>query len=182
MKQLIVGVFALLLAACSSQVSDPVMASYDNAFSQWQLETNAPENVLTHAYDISSEGNMPAQESLPWQQAMQANRLFTCHFQTNSAVLADADIQHLAALKQRIASDPNAHLIIAGYANEKGSRAYDLMLAWKRAFVVAQYLEHFGVDHDMISIVAMGKAASKYARQPGMASLHKSVEIIYEKE
>ena len=138
--------------------------------------------VLTHAYDVSSDANVPTQKKLPWQQSIQANRLFTCHFQTNSAVLADADIERLATIKQHVVSDPSAHLIIVGYADEKGSRAYDLMLAWKRAFVVAQYLEHFGVDRDIISVVAMGKATSKYANQIGSGALQKSVEIIYEKE
>lgn len=184
MKWLFLCTSILLLTACSNQTTDPVMASYNNAFSQWQLETDAPENVLTHAYEFFSEEHAFAQRNLPWQQSIQANQLWVHHFQENSTVLSDTEIQQLAALKQKIALElePSARIIVTGYAHEKGSRAYDLILAWKRAFIVAQYLEHFGVDRDIISLVAMGKAAPKYASRPGMEPLQKSVEITYEKE
>ncbi len=65
------------------------------------------------------------------------------------------------ALTTRIASwlrtHPNAHLLVAGYADTVGSSRYNMKLSLKRAEAVREALVKAGIPTDRIATFAMGE-------------------------
>lgn len=70
----------------------------------------------------------------------------------------DADDQEI--LKRQAAwlqSYPDVKILVAGNADERGTREYNLALGERRASVVRDYLESLGVDSTRIETVSYGK-------------------------
>jgi len=70
----------------------------------------------------------------------------------------DADDQEI--LKRQAAwlsSYPDVRILVAGNADERGTREYNLALGERRADVVKQYLVSLGVDPSRIDTISYGK-------------------------
>lgn len=62
---------------------------------------------------------------------------------------------------RRLASDRNGRLVIAGHADERGSREYNLALGQKRADAVARSIALLGGDLSRIETVSFGEERPK---------------------
>ncbi len=58
---------------------------------------------------------------------------------------------------QRIQHNPATLLLIEGHADQRGTQAYNMVLAKKRAASIRDYLYELGIDHSRLSIIAYGK-------------------------
>ena len=169
MQQYIFGILCLILSSCTTSVHDKELQDYNVAFSDWSADsTRVVSKALGDALDI---------ERLTWQPLEGEAPILRVSFSEYDTRLSEASKQ---ALNTFLSSHKEAksHFVLKGYADEKGSRSADLLLAWKRAYIVGQYLEQFGIKHDMIEIEAYGKemvsSSDKYAKLRS-----KSVEIVY---
>lgn len=54
-------------------------------------------------------------------------------------------------------NDPSATLLIEGHADQRGTQAYNMILAKKRAVAIRDYLNELGVDHSRLSVISYGK-------------------------
>ncbi len=73
----------------------------------------------------------------------------------------------LQAVQQALAANPNARVVLHGFADSKGNPAYNLKLSRKRAKAVADYLvKTYGIPTFQIGVVAHGSTQA----QPGGAS------------
>ena len=53
--------------------------------------------------------------------------------------------------------DPSSHLIIEGHADQRGTQAYNMVLAKKRAAAVQDYLAQLGVSPSRLAVISYGK-------------------------
>jgi len=87
-----------------------------------------------------------------------APELRSVHFATDKAQVGSPQAEVLKADAEWIKANPNHPIRVAAYADERGSRAYNLALAERRAETVRSQLVASGVRADRISIVAFGEA------------------------
>jgi peptidoglycan-associated lipoprotein len=81
----------------------------------------------------------------------------TVYFETDSYALTDnaqAELQRQAAW---LHAYPSRTFTVEGYADERGTREYNLGLGERRANSVASYLVALGIDKSRISIISYGK-------------------------
>ena len=53
--------------------------------------------------------------------------------------------------------NPDAHIIIEGHTDERGTPEYNIALGERRARAVARYMQNLGVDVNQLSIVSYGE-------------------------
>ena len=53
--------------------------------------------------------------------------------------------------------NPDAHIIIEGHTDERGTPEYNIALGERRARSVARYMQNLGVDVNQLSIVSYGE-------------------------
>ena len=89
--------------------------------------------------------------------AAQARELSTeVSFRTGEAVLSAQNVAQLQRVAALAAALPDAHLRIAGYADPRGSRQYNLELSQARADAVAHVLLSAGLAAGQITLEAHG--------------------------
>ena len=169
MQQYILGIFCFILSACSMSAHDKELQNYNAAFSDWSADqARVVSTALEDALQI---------ERLTWQPLVNEAPILLVNFSEHDANLSEASKQTLDTF---LSSKEwrNGHFVLKGYADEKGSRSANVLLAWERSYIVGQYLEQFGIRHDMINIQAYGKEMA--SRPDKYAKLRsKSVEIVY---
>ena len=79
-------------------------------------------------------------------------------FRTDEHVLADTTGDRLNALATTIASMPDVHIQLDGFADERGDATYNQQLSGKRADYVREVLIGGGVDASRINVVAHGES------------------------
>ena len=57
----------------------------------------------------------------------------------------------------RIEQDPSSNLIIEGHADQRGTQAYNMVLAKRRAAAIQDYLKQAGVEPSRLAIISYGK-------------------------
>lgn len=83
------------------------------------------------------------------------------YFATNEAIIDDASKLKLDQAAAYLASDPAARIEIEGHADNRGSEAYNIVLASQRAEAVRQYLLGKGVDAGRLSTISLGEFKPK---------------------
>lgn len=79
------------------------------------------------------------------------------HFRFDSS-LVDADARDIVKKQvDYLATHPQQSVILEGYADERGSDAYNLKLGLQRALSVAFVLEHNGIPKKRIRVVSYGE-------------------------
>jgi len=77
--------------------------------------------------------------------------------------------------------DADARIILAGHADERGTREYNLALAEDRAKTVADVLQALGVDGGRIQVVSYGEERpAALGHDETSWSQNRRVEILYE--
>ena len=79
------------------------------------------------------------------------------HFDYDSSDLSNADYQTLQAHAQYLSQNPTAKILLAGHADERGTREYNMALGERRANAVQAYLNSNGAKSSQLDSVSYGK-------------------------
>jgi outer membrane protein OmpA-like peptidoglycan-associated protein len=78
-------------------------------------------------------------------------------FQFDSWTLTEEGKQTLERTLGWLEQDPSSNLIIEGHADQRGTQAYNMVLAKKRAAAVQNYLSQLGVSPSRLAVISYGK-------------------------
>jgi len=78
-------------------------------------------------------------------------------FQFDSWTLTQEGKQSLKRTLEWFEQDPSSNLTIEGHADQRGTQAYNMVLAKKRAVAVQDYLSQLGVDVSRLAVISYGK-------------------------
>ena len=127
----------LFIASCSSvQVTEE--AVYEDSIQSIEVTSSKAESS-TH---IESK-------------AVLANA--TVYFEFDSFNLSTRSIQALKSITNLMQDNPAIDITIAGHADERGTREYNLALGQRRAESVADYLELKGISRSRLTLKSYGE-------------------------
>lgn len=87
----------------------------------------------------------------------------------------------LNAQSDYLKSHPNAHILLAGHTDERGSREYNVALGERRAETVAELMRMAGIAANQIRIVSYGKERpANFGHDEASHRQNRRVELIYE--
>jgi outer membrane protein OmpA-like peptidoglycan-associated protein len=78
-------------------------------------------------------------------------------FQFDSWSLTEEAKESLERDLAWLRNDPTSRLVIEGHADQRGTQAYNMVLAKKRAMAIRDYLTQLGVDPSRLSVISYGK-------------------------
>ncbi len=81
----------------------------------------------------------------------------TIHFDFDESIVSEKGQVIIQAHAEVLVSNPDATIIIAGHADERGTREYNLALGDQRAVAVSRYFQEFGVDASRINVISYGE-------------------------
>lgn len=127
----------LFIASCSSvQVTEE--AVYEDSIQSIEVSSNR------------------AASSTPTEsKAVLANA--TVYFEFDSFNLSTRSIQALKSITALMQDNPEIEITIAGHADERGTREYNLALGQRRAESVADYLKLKGISRSRLTIKSYGE-------------------------
>lgn len=79
------------------------------------------------------------------------------YFDFDKAVIQSQDLADLNAHAEYLLQNANAHLVLEGHADERGTREYNMALGERRAKAVARYLAVQGAAPSQIETVSYGE-------------------------
>ncbi len=79
------------------------------------------------------------------------------YFQFDSWTLTQEGKQALQRTLEWFEQTPTSNLIIEGHADQRGTQAYNMVLAKKRAVAVQDYLSQLGVSTSRLAVISYGK-------------------------
>jgi outer membrane protein OmpA-like peptidoglycan-associated protein len=103
----------------------------------------------------------------PLTRAVAAGPLsnYVVFFQEWSAAIDQPASAVIEAAAKAAQADPKATVLVAGFADPKGSAQANIYLSELRAQVVADQLQHDGLPADRIKQTAAGSVAYEFTRQ-----------------
>ena len=127
----------LFIASCSSvQVTEE--AVYEDSIQSIEVTSNR------------AESSTPTES-----KAVLANA--TVYFEFDSFNLSTRSIQALKSITALMQDNPEIEITIAGHADERGTREYNLALGQRRAESVADYLKLKGISRSRLTIKSYGE-------------------------
>ena len=90
-------------------------------------------------------------------QDLRVNVGDTVHFDYDKYAVLDADKATLQRQAAWLAKFPNIKVTVEGYADERGTREYNIALGARRANAVKEYLVSLGVSAARVDTVSYGK-------------------------
>lgn len=127
----------LFIASCSSvQVTEE--AVYEDSIQSIEVSSNR------------AESSTPTES-----KAVLANA--TVYFEFDSFNLSTRSIQALKSITAIMQDNPEIEITIAGHADERGTREYNLALGQRRAESVADYLKLKGISRSRLTIKSYGE-------------------------
>ena len=127
----------LFIASCSSvQVTEE--AVYEDSIQSIEVSSNR------------AESSIPTES-----KAVLANA--TVYFEFDSFNLSTRSIQALKSITALMQDNPEIEITIAGHADERGTREYNLALGQRRAESVADYLKLKGISRSRLTIKSYGE-------------------------
>ncbi|MDC0873168.1 peptidoglycan-associated lipoprotein Pal [Gammaproteobacteria bacterium] len=127
----------LFIASCSSvQVTEE--AVYEDSIQSIEVSSNR------------AESSTPTES-----KAVLANA--TVYFEFDSFNLSTRSIQALKSITALMQDNPEIEITIAGHADERGTREYNLALGQRRAESVADYLKLKGISRSRLTIKSYGE-------------------------
>ena len=94
---------------------------------------------------------------------LQAGIAMDLLFRTDEAVLADGTGDRLAQLAGTLATMPDIHIQLDGFADERGDEDYNLALSERRVQYIRDQLVAAGIDPDRIDVTAHGESVASDA-------------------
>jgi len=117
----------------------------------------AQSRLRTALSKVTPQGAQPAALPRDGEDFVRLAELRPVHFDTNKAETRSADARVLEADAEWLKANPTHPIRVAGYADERGTKEYNLALAERRAVFVREQLVARGVQADRISIVTFGE-------------------------
>lgn len=182
-KHIILLGAALLLAGCASQkgaeqvgqtMAGGKQVSMPDAKTYGLVDNKAPADLAAPA----DYGNQSVDKVV---NSMDAPSNQTYYFNENSANLSDADLAALKNQANYLITHPAAKVQLLGYADSRGSRENNVLMAYKCLQSVQNDLLQDGVVPTQIEMVSYGKekpAMDGYG-EPVWAK-NRKVELVYE--
>ena len=127
----------LFIASCSS-VLVTEEAVYEDSIQSIEVSSNR------------AESSTPTES-----KAVLANA--TVYFEFDSFNLSTRSIQALKSITAIMQDNPEIEITIAGHADERGTREYNLALGQRRAESVADYLKLKGISRSRLTIKSYGE-------------------------
>ncbi len=104
----------------------------------------------------------------------------TIYFGYDESVVSEEAQTIIRAHAEVLLENPDATLEIAGHADERGTREYNLALGDQRAVAVSSFFQEFGVDISRISVTSFGEEQPAVIGSDESAwSLNRRVEFDY---
>ncbi len=130
----------------------------DNAFSG-ELEGGVEpgQEVFHIAKADPSDSLLERLNRIKEEEFAKASGLANVFFQFDSWALTEQGKHSLQRMLWWFEQVPDSDLIIEGHADQRGTQAYNLVLAIKRAFAVKDYLAQLGVNRSRLAIISYGK-------------------------
>ena len=88
-------------------------------------------------------------------KAMFANA--TVYFDFDKTNLTSKSLQTLKSVANALNDNPDLDVVLAGHADERGTREYNLALGQRRAEAVSDYLVLNGIKKDRITVKSFGE-------------------------
>lgn len=142
MKQILVAVASLSLAACATTKT--------RTNSTEEVPAAAPAQAAAEEAPVVADPAAAPTEVLPCT-------LTRVHFAFDSTLLDDAARDALAETARCIAQKKIPAVVIEGHADERGTEAYNIALGQRRAEGVRGYLQKLGVGAE-VEAVSYGEA------------------------
>ena len=120
---------------------------------QKSSEKVANEGVQGVSIDSGASGASGQRSSS--EQAVLANA--TVYFEYDSYRLSSKSLQTLKSLASLLSENKSLTIVLAGHADERGTREYNLALGQRRAETVADYLKTLGVNSDRLTVRSFGE-------------------------
>ncbi len=104
----------------------------------------------------------------------------TIYFGYDESVVSEEAQTIIRAHAEVLLENPDANLEIAGHADERGTRDYNLALGDQRAAAVSSFFQEFGVDVSRISATSYGEEnPAAIGSDESAWSLNRRVEFDY---
>ena len=81
----------------------------------------------------------------------------TIYFDFDKSTLTSKSIQTLKSAVNALNENSSIQITLAGHADERGTREYNLALGERRANAAKDYLITYGISADRISVISYGK-------------------------
>ena len=170
MRLLFLATFLLFLSSCQTA------SLHDN----YELSSTNNETAISYSY--SSGLKIAKDNHNSWSPLQDANYKDVFYFGLNDITINDSSIEKIRQHSQYLVAHPDIKVTIVGHADERGSREYNVALAWWRASKVSDYLESFGVSSGQMLISSYGKERPiNYGYSTSVLSMNRRVEIFYER-
>lgn len=111
-------------------------------------------------------GGVPALEApAPQVEAVPSTKMRPVHFDFDAAKLRSHDEAALKESAVWIKANPGYKIVIAGFADARGTQTYNLALAQRRAQSVRAFLVEEGVRPERIEVVSYGVTDPRCTQQ-----------------
>lgn len=135
------------------RISYPFIVLFIASCSSVQVTEEAVYEDSIQSIEVSSNR---AESSTPTEsKAVLANA--TVYFEFDSFNLSTRSIQALKSITALMQDNPEIEITIAGHADERGTREYNLALGQRRAESVADYLKLKGISRSRLTIKSYGE-------------------------
>jgi peptidoglycan-associated lipoprotein len=124
-----------------------------------QSATKGGAEVSDHSRDQTAEINRAGQRGALHGKSIgeAGGAADTVYFDYDKATLRPDSQKTLAAVADWIRQHPDLQIMIAGHADERGTREYNLALGSMRATAVKNYLVSLGIPGQHLDTVSYGK-------------------------
>jgi|GEM_PF-306594 len=152
----LMGCAALGLVSCSGMNDTETVLAQANSTDV----VEASDTAGTQTQGLANRGRITAYDnnSNATTVANNSHGSATYYFDFDKSAVHQADIDNVMAQARYLASHPQAHILLAGHTDERGSREYNVALGDRRARALRDMiLTVNGVDARQIRIVSYGE-------------------------
>lgn len=139
---------AVALAGCASQPEQTAPAP----------ATQGAATATTGAQGGGMQSGMPMQGAHPKAGPESAYDNRVVYFDFNRSVVKSEFFPMLRRQAEYLNNHSEQHIMLEGYADERGTREYNIGLGSRRAAAVRKFLLLQGVDADQIKTISYGEA------------------------
>lgn len=146
---------------------------------------SAPDAASAQRYAFSGgenyQGKVQRNEEGEVINSLEAPADQTYYFAYDNSALRDEDKQAIKIQSDYLISHPSAKIRLEGNTDARGSREYNIALAWRRDQAVARVFEQEGVLPRQIEMVSYGKERpAVLGNNEDAWRLNRRVSLVYE--
>ncbi|MEL0636751.1 peptidoglycan-associated lipoprotein Pal [Marinomonas sp. TI.3.20] len=188
-KIAVIGLSAAWIAGCSTTSTDTDSATTAENAATTEQATDAngtsdqsyganQDNAVSSV--IVDDGQAKANDKNSMSMLDGVQTVF--YFDFDKSVVRPAAREALAKHAQYLIANPEAHVVLEGHTDERGTREYNMALGERRAKAVARYLTIQGVAASQIETVSFGEEVPvAFGHDAASWQLNRRVEVRYEK-